>query len=161
MVEKKRKEELELDETEVSLKVQDTNEEELIKEEIQRFIKMAKDRPSLAIEEINELLPPEIVAASVLDTFMQAHEVNGVVITDSLEKKEDEEEDQFFLTDPDKEAERDSGMGAEGEAAGWFDKEVEDQPGAQERGVQAGAGIENEPAAIDLNFDTGGISADL
>ncbi len=80
-----------------------SQQEDLIKEEIQRFIKMAKDRPSLAIEEINELLPPEIIAATVLDTFMQALEVNGVVITDALEKKEDEEDDQFFLTDPDKE----------------------------------------------------------
>ncbi len=80
-----------------------SQQEDLIKEEIQRFIKMAKDRPSLAIEEINELLPPEIIAASVLDTFMQALEVNGVVITDALEKKDDDEDDQFFLTDPDKE----------------------------------------------------------
>jgi RNA polymerase primary sigma factor len=79
-------------------------QEEMIKEEIQRFIKLAKERPSLAIEEINELLPPEILAASVLDTLMQALEVNGVVITDASEnKKEDEEEDQFFLGDPNKE----------------------------------------------------------
>jgi len=80
-----------------------SQQEDLIKEEIQRFIKLAKDRPSLAIEEINELLPPEIIAAPVLDTLMQALEVNGVVITDALEKKEDDEDDQFFLTDPDKE----------------------------------------------------------
>ncbi len=82
-----------------------SQQEDLIKEEIQRFIKLAKERPSLAIEEINDLLPPEIIAASVLDTFMQALEVNGVVITDSSENKkdDDDEEDQFFLTDPDKE----------------------------------------------------------
>ena len=80
-------------------------QEELIKEEIQRFIKLSKERPALSIEEINELLPPEIIAPSVLDTFMQALEVNGVVITDSSEnKKEDEEEDQFFLSDPDKDS---------------------------------------------------------
>jgi RNA polymerase primary sigma factor len=78
-------------------------QEELIREEIQRFVKLAKERPSLSIEEINELLPPEIIAASVLDTFMQALEVNGVVITDSSENKKDDEEDQFFLADPDKE----------------------------------------------------------
>ncbi len=80
-----------------------SQQEDLIKEEIQRFVKMAKDKPSLAIEEINELLPPEFIAASVLDTFMQGLEVNGVVITDALEKKDDDEDDQFFLTDPDKE----------------------------------------------------------
>lgn len=87
---------------ELSLKQQ----EEQIKEEIQRFVKMAKERGSLAIEEINELLPPEIIAPSVLDTFMQALEVNGVVLTDSTEKKEGEEED-FFLDAQEAEAEED------------------------------------------------------
>ena len=79
-------------------------QEELIREEIQRFIKISKERVSLSIEEINELLPPEIIAASVLDTFMQALEVNGVAITEVVENKEGSEEDQFFLSDPDKES---------------------------------------------------------
>lgn len=90
-------------------------QEEMIREEIQRFIKLAKERPSLAIEEINELLPPEIVAASVLDTFMQALEVNGVVITDTSENKKEDEEDQFFLSDPDKETEEEEEEEAESE----------------------------------------------
>ena len=77
-------------------------QEELIREEIHRFIKLAKERPALSIEEINELLPAEVIAASVLDTFMQALEVNGVVITESSENKKEDEEDQFFLGDPDK-----------------------------------------------------------
>ncbi|RZA13334.1 MAG: hypothetical protein EOP10_29905, partial [Proteobacteria bacterium] len=51
----------------------------LIKEEIQRFIKLAKDKGHLTIEEINEQLPAEIVDASALDSFMQALEVNGVI----------------------------------------------------------------------------------
>src|SRR5580692_3626157 len=80
-------------------------QEELIKEEIQRFVKLAKERGSLTIEEVNELLPPEIIAPSVLDTFMQALEVNGVVITDLTEGKKEDEEDQFFLADPDSEVE--------------------------------------------------------
>ena len=80
-------------------------QEELIKEEIQRFIKISKERASLNIEEINELLPPEFIAASVLDTFMQALEVNGVQITDMSENKKEDEEDQFFLADPDKQEE--------------------------------------------------------
>ncbi|MBX3020247.1 MAG: RNA polymerase sigma factor RpoD [Bdellovibrionales bacterium] len=78
-------------------------QEELIREEIQRFVKLAKERPALSIEEINELLPPEIIAPSVLDTFMQALEVNGVAITEVSENKKEDEEDQFFLSDPDKE----------------------------------------------------------
>ncbi len=76
---------------------------EMIREEIQRFIRLSKERASISIEEINELLPPEIIASSVLDTFMQALEVNGVAITDSSENKKDDEDDQFFLSDPDKE----------------------------------------------------------
>lgn len=80
-----------------------SQQEELIREEIQRFVKLAKERPALSIEEINELLPPEIIAASVLDTFMQALEVNGVAITEVSENKKEDEEDQFFLADPDKE----------------------------------------------------------
>ena len=79
-------------------------QEELIKEEIQRFIKLAKERGALSIEEINDTLPPEIIAVPVLDLFMQALEVNGVAFTDSSENKKEDEEDQFFLSDPDKEA---------------------------------------------------------
>src|SRR5690606_2919018 len=79
---------------------------EVIREEIQRFIKAAKERGALSIEEINELLPPEIIEASVLDTFMQALEVAGVEFTDVSENKTKEEgEDNFFLGDPDKDAE--------------------------------------------------------
>ncbi len=82
---------------EMSLAEQQT----LIREEIQRFIKTAKDKGFLTIEEINDSLPQEIVDASVLDSFMQALEVNGVIITELTEKnKEEGEESQNFLADP-------------------------------------------------------------
>lgn len=45
-------------------------QETLIKEEIQRFLKIAKEKNGLTIEEINELLPPEFIAPSVLDSLM-------------------------------------------------------------------------------------------
>ncbi len=77
----------------------------LIREEIQRFIKLAKDKGYLTIEEINDLLPPEILDASVLDTLMQALEVNGVIITDASSKKDSENEEGGFLADPEKEVE--------------------------------------------------------
>lgn len=80
----------------------------MIREEIQRFIKMAKDKGHLTIEEINELLPPEIIEASVLDSFMQALEINGVIITDATQKKEGEEGEQGFLENPDTEAEEEA-----------------------------------------------------
>ena len=79
-------------------------QEEVIKEEIQKFIKLAKEKEQLTIEEINELLPPEILAAQVLDSFMQSLEVGGVIISEPSENKKDDEEDQFFLSDPDAEA---------------------------------------------------------
>ncbi|MNJ93446.1 RNA polymerase sigma factor RpoD [compost metagenome] len=75
-------------------------QETLIKEEIQRFLKLAKEKTALTIEEINELLPPEIIAPSVLDSFMQALEINGVVISDLSETSKDDEEGGF-LADPD------------------------------------------------------------
>ena len=34
-------------------------QEALIKEEVQKFIKLAKDKPFFTMEEVNELLPPE------------------------------------------------------------------------------------------------------
>ncbi len=81
-------------------------QQNLIKEEIQRFIKMARDKGYLTIEEINDLLPAEIVAPSVLDSLMQALEVNGVIITEhSSSKKDDADESGTFLSDPDKEIE--------------------------------------------------------
>jgi RNA polymerase primary sigma factor len=79
-------------------------QEAMIREEIQRFIKLAREKGSLTIEEINEALPAEIIAASALDSFMQGLEVNGVVISDlSGLKREGEEEGGAFLADPDKE----------------------------------------------------------
>ena len=53
-------------------------QEAIIKEEIVRFLTIAKEKKVLSIEEINELLPPEIMLASVLDFFMQSLESNGV-----------------------------------------------------------------------------------
>lgn len=67
----------------------------LILEEIQRFIKMAKERGALTIEDINELLPQEINLAAVLDQFMQALEINGVIVIDGTENKKDDEERLF------------------------------------------------------------------
>jgi RNA polymerase primary sigma factor len=88
------------------ISVEDQNN--LIKEEIQRFIKLSRDKGFLTIEEINDLLPAEIVDASVLDSFMQALEINGVIITELSGKgREGDEESSGFLADPDKEVAED------------------------------------------------------
>jgi RNA polymerase primary sigma factor len=71
----------------------------MIVEEIQRVIKLAKEKGQLTVEEINESLPAEILSPVVIDQFMQALEVNGVIITDHTEKakKDGEDEDGLFL----------------------------------------------------------------
>lgn len=80
-------------------------QEALIKEEILRFVKIAKEKGSLTIEEINDQLPVEIISASVLDAFMHGLEANGVVIPDYTEQAKSDEEKEAFLSDPDKEEE--------------------------------------------------------
>jgi len=77
-------------------------QEVLAKEELQKLIKLAKEKGHLTIEEINELLPIEIVAASVLDSLMHGLESNGVVITEYTEAAKAEEREEF-LADADEE----------------------------------------------------------
>ena len=80
-------------------------QETLVKEEIQRILRLAKEKGSLTIEEINDQLHAEIILPAVLDAFMQALEVAGVVITDMTEAKKSDDEKEQFLADPDKEDE--------------------------------------------------------
>lgn len=84
-------------------------QEALVAEEVQKFLKMAKEKGALSIEEINDLLPPEILSSAVLDSFMHALEGNGVVITEYSEAaKRAEEGEAGFLADPeDDEEEKD------------------------------------------------------
>ncbi|QDK36285.1 RNA polymerase sigma factor RpoD [Bdellovibrio sp. NC01] len=76
-------------------------QESLIKEEIQKFLKLAKEKGALTIEEINDLLPPEIIAPQALDAFMQGLEAGGVVISDLSETSKEEEGEGSFLESPD------------------------------------------------------------
>jgi RNA polymerase primary sigma factor len=80
-------------------------QQEAIREEILRFTRLARDKGFLTIEEINDLLPAEILDAGVLDSFMQALELAGVIITDPAAKKDEEGEAGAFLADPSKEEE--------------------------------------------------------
>ena len=58
---------------------------QVITEEIQKFTALAKEKGELSIAEINELLPPDIIAPAVLDAFMQGLEVNAVIIIETSE----------------------------------------------------------------------------
>jgi len=71
-------------------------QEVLAKEEVQKLLKMAKDKGRLTIEEINESLPQEIMAATVLDALMQTLEANGVVITEHTEAAREDDKDEFL-----------------------------------------------------------------
>ncbi len=86
---------------------------DLVQEETRRFIALAKTRGSLTIEEINELLPPEIVASEALDSFMQAMEVNSIRITDASGVPIDGEEGDEFKLDSGEEAEEEDEAEAE------------------------------------------------
>ncbi len=78
-------------------------QEAVIKEEVEKFLKISKEKGTLTIEEINELLPPEIVLPAVLDAFMHALEANGVSILEySEDAKAEEESEAAFLTDAEK-----------------------------------------------------------
>ncbi len=75
-------------------------QEAVIKEELQRILKLAKEKGSLTIQEINDLISPEILAAPVLDSFMQSLDANGVAIADQTDSQRSEEADGTFLADP-------------------------------------------------------------
>jgi RNA polymerase primary sigma factor len=89
-------------------------QEALAKEEVQKILKLAKDKGRVTIEEINESLPQEVVAVSVLDAFMQSLEANGIVITEHTEAARAEEKEEF-LSEVDNEEEEDDEDVATGE----------------------------------------------
>jgi RNA polymerase primary sigma factor len=91
-------------------------QQNLIKDEIQKFVKLAKEKGHLTIEEINELLPPEILDPGILDAFMQALEVNGVIITDLVGKRDGDDDQSGFLGDPNAESKEDAEEEEESEA---------------------------------------------
>ncbi len=77
----------------------------LIKDEIERFTRMSREKGFITVEELNDLLPAEIIDAGVLDSFMSALDSAGVIITEPSQKKEGDEEGATFLADPDAEEE--------------------------------------------------------
>ena len=66
-------------------------QEALSKEEIQKLIRLAKEKGHLTIVDINESLPQEITAPTVLDQVMFSLEANGVVINEYTEQAKADE----------------------------------------------------------------------
>lgn len=77
-------------------------QEILARDEVQKLVKVQKEKGRVTIEEINDSLPAEVVAVSVLDAFMQSLEANGIIITEHIEASRSEEKEEF-LSDVDKE----------------------------------------------------------
>ncbi|MDW8189892.1 MAG: sigma-70 factor domain-containing protein [Pseudobdellovibrionaceae bacterium] len=72
----------------------------LLKNEINRFTKMAKENGALTIKQIDAELAPEIISPEALDYFMSSLEMAGVVIDDQIESKtqsQSEDSDDLFL----------------------------------------------------------------
>jgi RNA polymerase primary sigma factor len=82
-------------------------QEVLAKDEVQKILKLAKEKGKVTIEEINESLPPEVTAVAVLDSFMQSLEANGVVIAEHSESARAADEKEEFLSEVDKEEDED------------------------------------------------------
>ncbi len=81
-------------------------QEALVREEVKVFIQKIKDNGQLTIEEINDSLPPEVIAPAVLDMLMQNLELSGVKITTTSETgKPGEPEGEFLADVPGEEAE--------------------------------------------------------
>ena len=75
-------------------------QKKLASEEVAKFIQSAKQSgEELTVDEINDNLSPEIVAAEVLDAFMQSLEAHGVVVTEHKIEKDG----AAFLEDPEEE----------------------------------------------------------
>ena len=71
---------------------------QLIKNEVQRFLDLAKVQGVLSIKQIDSELSPEITSPEALDQFMSSLELAGILIEDQIEnqKKEDQEEEVFL-----------------------------------------------------------------
>ena len=81
-------------------------QEALSKEEIQKLIRMAKEKGTLTIVDINESLPAELTAPSVLDQVMFAIEAAGVAISEYTEQAKADEKEEF-LADSEKDDDED------------------------------------------------------
>lgn len=81
---------------------------EIMQQNVERIVKLAQSRGFITIEEINDMLPPQVVAPEVLDIMMQTFEVAGTPIADNQESAEEAEaaaEAAGFLEDPEKQQE--------------------------------------------------------
>ncbi len=85
----------------------------IVKVEVKRFVALAKEKNHIFVEEINDLLPIEVISIEALDMLMLALEVNGVDVKSLAQMENDKE---GFLSDPTEEDGVDAEDRAEEEA---------------------------------------------
>ena len=80
----------------------------LAKEELKKLVELSAKREALTIEEINEALAPEIIAAEALDLIMHGLEVQGISIIEHVEEESEEAEASFLeeISDQEEEEEK-------------------------------------------------------
>lgn len=83
-------------------------QKKLAKEELKKLVELSAKRDALTIEEINEALAPEVIAAEALDAIMHGLEVLGISIIEHVEDEADEAEGTFLedISDAEEEEEK-------------------------------------------------------
>ncbi len=71
-------------------------QKKLIKDELKKLVDLSLKKGSLTVEEINESLAVEIIAAEALDSLMHGLEVQGISITEHVHDEEEGEETAFL-----------------------------------------------------------------
>jgi RNA polymerase primary sigma factor len=71
-------------------------QKKMIKEELKKLVELSLKKGSLTVEEINETVAVEIIAAEALDSLMHGLEVQGVSITEHVHEEEEGEETAFL-----------------------------------------------------------------
>ncbi len=72
------------------------DQKRMIKEELKKLVELSLKKGSLTVEEINETLAVEIIAAEALDSLMHGLEVQGVTISEHVHEEEEGEETAFL-----------------------------------------------------------------
>lgn len=90
----------------IALSVDD--QKKLAKEELKKLVELSAKRDALTIEEINEALAPELIAAEALDAVMYGLEVLGISIIEHVEDEAEEAEGAFLedIADAEEEEEK-------------------------------------------------------
>jgi RNA polymerase primary sigma factor len=72
------------------------DQKKLVREELKKLVELSLKKGSLTVEEINEAVAVEIIAAEALDSLMHGLEVQGIAISEHTHDEEEGEETAFL-----------------------------------------------------------------